>query len=33
MTKKLKVEINCQKQECLVITEEIVSKYSRKIPN
>ena len=33
MSKKLKVENNCQRQECLVITKEIVSKQSRKIPN
>ena len=29
----LKVENNYQKQECLVITKEMVSKQSRKIPN
>ena len=31
MTKKLKVEINYQKQECLVITEEIVSSIITRI--
>ena len=31
--KKLKVENNFQKQGCLVITREMVSKQSRKIPN
>ena len=31
--KKLKVENNFQKQECLFITREMVSKQSRKIPN
>ena len=33
MAKTLKVENNYQKQECLVITKEMVSKQSRKIPN
>ena len=31
--KKLKVENNYQKQECLFITKEMVSKQSGKIPN
>ena len=31
--KKLKVENNCQKKKYLVITNKIVSKQSRKIPN
>ena len=31
--KRLKVENNYQKQECPVITKEMVSKQSRKIPN
>ena len=31
--KKLKEGNNYQKQECLVITKEMVSKLSRKIPN
>ena len=31
--KKLKEESNYQKQECLVITNDMVSKQSRKIPN
>ena len=29
----MKVENNYQKQECLVITKQMVSKQSRKIPN
>ena len=31
--KKLKEESNYQKQECLIITKEIVSKQSRKVPH
>ena len=31
--KKLKEENNYQKQECLVITKDMVSKQSRKTPN
>ena len=31
--KKLKEESNYQKQECLAITSEMISKQSRKIPN
>ena len=31
--KKLKEENNYQKQECLFIIKEMVSKQSRKIPN
>ena len=31
--KKLKEESNYQKQECLFITKEIVSKQSRKVPH
>ena len=33
MAKKLKEENNDKKQECLVVTEDMVSKQSRKIPN
>ena len=31
--KKLKEENDYQKQECLVITKDMASKHSRKIPN
>ena len=31
--KKLKEENNYQKQECLVITKDMISEQSRKIPN